>query len=226
MKSLVVVKLIIALTGGTPHVESFTICQEDTGSQVEVQAKAEIDASSFVKSLETALSNSLGSSSVASDTELPRWLTDQTESGKEKNGDYSFLVVTIPQADLVASHDELREKLQTEARSFIDQNILRHVYSSDVPFLTNDYIEKEILSVNPERVFTKTLVRPGGEMFQIYRQLTIPAVVVKKLVDFERSIVAGERSIQVGLAAAALLGMVGVMSGLVGFMAQREKPKA
>ena len=224
MKSLVVVKLIIALTGGTPHIESFSILQEESGKDTKVEAKAEIDASSFVKSLETALSNSVSNSATDSKPELPSWLTELDDK-EEKNGDHSFLVVTIPQADVAACTEELNEKLPAEVHSFIDKNILRHIDADSVPFLTSDYIKKEILSLNPDRSFTKTLVRPGGEMFQIYRQLTIPSSEVKRLVEYERSVVAGERSVEVGLGAAALLGAIAAMSGFLGLLARREKSK-
>lgn len=225
MKSLVVVKLIIALTGSTPHIESFSILQEEATSEVEVSAKAEIDASSFVKSLENALSHSMNGSPAVSEPELPSWLTEQPDVGREKDGGHSFLVVTIPQADVTACQEELAEKLPMEARAFIESNILTHIKADGVPFLTSEYLEKEILSNNPDRTFTKTLIRPGGEMFQIYRQLTIPAAVAKRLVEFERGIVAGERSVRVGLGAAAVLGMVGAMSGVLGLMARRERSK-
>jgi hypothetical protein len=224
MKSLVVVKLIIALTGGTPHIESFSILQEESGNDTKVEAKAEIDASSFVKSLETALSNSVSNAAANGEPQLPSWLTDPDDK-EEKNGDHSFLVVTIPQADVAACAEELSEKLPAEVHSFIDKNILRHIDADSVPFLTSDYIKKEILSLNPERSFTKTLVRPGGEMFQIYRQLTIPASEVKRLVEYERSVVAGERSVEVGLGAAALLGVIAAMSGFLGLLARSEKSK-
>jgi hypothetical protein len=230
MKSLVVVKLIIALTGGTPHIESFSILQEESGAEskveatAEVEAKAEIDASSFVKSLETALSNSVSSSMNGNEPEMPSWLMD-SEGVEEKNGDHKFLVVTIPQSDVAACDEELKEKLPAEVHTFIDKNILRHIDADSVPFLTNDYIKKEILSLNPDRTFTKTLVRPGGDMFQIYRQLTIPSSEVKRLVEYERSVVAGERSVEVGLGAAAVLGVVGAMSGFLGLLARREKSK-
>jgi hypothetical protein len=230
MKSLVVVKLIIALTGGTPHIESFSILQEEAGSEskveatAEVEAKAEIDASSFVKSLETALSNSVSNATSGSESELPAWLMEG-EDAEEKNGDHRFLVVTIPHTDVAACDEELKEKLPAEVHSFIDKNILRHIDADSVPFLTSDYIKREILSLNPDRTFTKTLVRPGGDMFQIYRQLTIPSSAVKRLVEYERSIVAGERSVEVGIGAAMLLGAVGTVSGFLGLLARREKSK-
>ncbi len=94
-----------------------------------------------------------------------------------------------------------------------------------MPYLTDDYIKREILSLNPERTLTKTLTRPGGDMFQIYRQLTIPSSEVKKLVEYERSIVAGERSVEVGVGAASIVGLVGGISGLLGLLARREKAK-
>lgn len=230
MKSLVVVKLIIALTGGTPHIESFSILQEESSSESKVEAKAEIepkaeiDASSFVKSLETALNNSVSNAASGMEPELPAWLMDSGDD-EEKNGEHKFLVVTIPQADVAACDEELKEKLPAEVHSFIDKNILRHIDADSVPFLTNDYIKKEILSLNPERTFTKTLVRPGGDMFQIYRQLTIPSTEVKRLVEYERGVVAGERSVQVGFVAAVLLGAVGSVSGILGMLARREKSK-
>ncbi|MCU0711277.1 MAG: hypothetical protein MUC43_04400 [Pirellula sp.] len=224
MKSLVVVKLIIALTGGTPHIESFSILQEESGSEIKVETKAEIDASSFVKSLETALTNSVNGSTASGEPELPAWLT-ATEDRAESDGDHSFLVITIPQPDVAACEEELKEKLPAEVHAFIDTNILRHIEANTVPFLTNDYIKKEILSLNPDRTFTKTLARPGGEMFQIYRQLTIPSSEVKRLVEYERSVVAGERSVKVGVGAASVIGVVGGLSALLGLMARREKSK-
>lgn len=224
MKSLVVVKLIIALTGSTPHIESFSIVQEEASGEAKIETKAEIDASSFVKNLETALTNSFSGAAASSESELPDWLTE-TEGNQEKSGDHSFLVITIPHTDVAACEEELKEKLPTEVKAFIDKNLLRHIDADSVPYLTDDYIRREILSLNPERTLTKTLTRPGGDMFQIYRQLTIPSSEVKKLVEYERSIVAGERSVEVGVGAASIVGLVGGISGLLGLLARREKAK-
>jgi hypothetical protein len=292
MKSLIAIKLIIVLTSGASHAESFADRQDQASTDSAQQSteslqddravpnttvpntavptdrtvewKAEIDATAFMKSLETALTKALeiiqtkaemirasetsgesnalskrSSSAYSSHIEtaspevgaksideqvFPSWVTE-AEGGVTSNGDHTFLVVTIPHTDVASCTDDLAEKLPSEVLTYIHKKILRHTSVESIPFLTADYIQSEILNVNSNRTFTKTLVRPGGEMFQIYRQVTIPSSHVAKILDYERDSVSGERSVQIGVGTALLLSMVGAMSGLLGVMARREKSK-
>ncbi|XZE18425.1 hypothetical protein SH449x_003718 [Pirellulaceae bacterium SH449] len=287
MKSLIAIKLIVVLTSGASHVESFADrqdeasshsaqqptenLQDDTGvpntgvpTDKTVEWKAEIDATAFMNSLETVLTKAIeliktkaemvqasetsgdsdGMSEGASSTErplvetasqdvgtksvgeqdFPSWVSE-AEGGVTSKGDHTFLVVTIPHTDVASCTDDLADKLPSEVLTYIHKKILRHTSVESIPFLSADYIQREILNVNSDRTFTKTLVRPGGEMYQIYRQVTIPASHVTKILNYERDIVSGERSVRIGAGTAVLISMVGAMSGLLGLLSRREKSK-
>lgn len=185
-------------------------------------ASSEKVSSTENSQVETA-SPEVGTKSVG-EQDFPSWVSE-AEGGLTSNGDHTFLVVTIPHTDVVSCTDDLADKLPSEVLTYIHKKILRHTSVESVPFLTADYIQSEILNVNSNRTFTKTLVRPGGEMFQIYRQVTIPASHVARILDYERDSVSGERSVRIGAGTALLLSLVGAMSGLLGVMARREKSK-
>lgn len=183
---------------------------------------SEVASSADISQFETA-SPDVGTKSVG-EHDFPSWVTE-AEGGVTSNGDHTFLVVTIPHTDVTSCTDDLADKLPSEVLTYIHKKILRHTSVESIPFLNADYIQSEILNVNSDRTFTKTLVRPGGEMFQIYRQVTIPASHVARILDYERDSVSGERSVRIGAGTALLLSMVGAMSGLLGVMARREKSK-
>jgi hypothetical protein len=154
-------------------------------------------------------------------------LNDQTpdwvKQGVVRGDDHSFAISSSLSPDLEQCREDLESRLLSEVQNYLDKNVLEHMPAFRLKELTEDYVKKYWLK--KEQWFDNLQDRPSGTYHQLWVGLHISAEQLKMVSEWEKACLREERVQQAGVAGGIGVGVITLLSGLVGVFARREKAK-
>jgi hypothetical protein len=166
-------------------------------------------------------------STTESDAEVPRWVTElvgQTETATSTESiQQAFVVMSNPEEDLSTCQKDIQERIEAEIIDHINNKVLRYLTAEDLQ-INKKWIEKNVLSESND-TYTKVSDLPSGRYYQIYRRINLSPKVVRLIQSREQEKMMHRRSTEVGALGGIGLAGMGLLSGLIGLLAKREKAK-
>lgn len=203
------------------------------GSGKEEVVGAEIDASMSLESIsESPTKPADGSDAAVSDLEsldpstikilnenTPEWVKEGLVLGE----DHRLAVSSSLFPDREQCVGDLKSRLMNEVRSYLDKHVLQLTSASQLPELTEEYVEANWLVA--DRDFDNVQDRPSGTYHQLWKELKISSEQLEVVRGWEKSRVREARTKQVGVLGGLGIASITVFSGLIGVLARREKAK-
>lgn len=201
---------------------------EESGK--EAIAGAEIDASMSLESISESPTNSRDaavSDSAALDPSSIKILNENTpdwvKEGLVLGEDHRLAVSSSLFPDREQCVGDLKSRLMNEVRSYLDKHVLELTNASQLPELTEEYVESNWLVANRE--FDNVQDRPSGTYHQLWKELRISSEQLEVVRGWERTRVRETRTKQVGVLGGLGIAAITMFSGLIGVLARREKAK-
>jgi hypothetical protein len=152
-------------------------------------------------------------------SETPDWVKDGLVLGDE----HRLAISSSLLPDLAQCEEDLKSRMMSEVRSYLDKHVLNHTNASQLLELTPEYVEK--YWVVPNRVFDNVQDRPSGTYHQKWVELQLSAEQLDKVRSWERTHLRERRTKQIGVLGGAGIAGIALFSGLIGLLARREKAK-
>lgn len=197
-----------------------------TGSEPESESVT--NGTSTPKSAPTSSTLETGSKSADSESrrlehlppdDAPDWVREEPQL----HGGHVFTIWTTESPDLEGCREEFDAILLPQVQKHLDEHVLRHVQAKNLSELTKEYIEKYWLVEGKE--FDDISERPTGAHHRLWKQIHITESQIDTVRDWENRIVVSQRTKHVGLAGAATLAGMTLLSGMIGLLARREEAK-
>lgn len=189
-------------------------------------AKAEVDGS---ESFDSVSGDSASADEVGKylDT-MPIPVLNGSTPDWVKNGlvvgeDLSFAISSTFMADLEQCREDLKSRMMSEVRDYLDKNVLQFAEAYTLPELTQEYVEK--YWVKKGQVFENIQDRPAGTFHQLWIGLHISSEQLTKIREWEKQNVREQRTRKVGIFGGVGVCVITLLSGSVGLLARREKAK-
>jgi hypothetical protein len=190
------------------------------------KAKAEVDGS---ESFDSVTGDSASADEVGKylDT-MPIPVLNGSTPDWVKNGlvvgeDLSFAISSTFMADLEQCREDLKSRMMSEVREYLDKNVLQFAEAYKLPELTQEYVEK--YWVKKGQVFENIQDRPAGTYHQLWIGLHISSEQLTKIREWEKQSVREQRTRKVGIFGGVGVCVITLLSGAVGLLARREKAK-
>ena len=119
--------------------------------------------------------------------------------------------------------EDLKLRMMHEVNIYLREHVLQISEQESLPKLDCEYVEK--FWVNPKQVFDNVQEREGVVYHQLWIGLHISADQLKKVRDWEKQNIRESRTAKVGVMGGIGIGAISLLSGLVGFLARRERAK-
>jgi hypothetical protein len=203
------------------------------GSGKEEVVGAEIDASMSLESIsESPTKPADGVDAAVSDLEsqdpssikiLNENTPDWVKEGLVLGEDHRLAVSSSLFPDREQCVGDLKSRLMNEVRSYLDKHVLELTSASQLPELTEEYVEANWLVA--DREFDNVQDRPSGTYHQLWKELRISSEQLEVVRGWEKSRVRETRTKQVGVLGGVGIAAITVFSGLIGVLARREKAK-
>ncbi len=204
---------------------------EESGT-VEVVG-AEIDASMSLESIsETPTKSTDATDTAVTDLEsldpssikiLNENTPDWVKEGLVLGEDHRLAVSSSLFPDREQCIGDLKSRLMNEVRSYLDKHVLELTSASQLPELTEEYVESNWLVA--DREFDNIQDRPSGTYHQLWKELRISSEQLEVVRGWEKSRVREKRTKQVGVLGGLGIATITLFSGLIGVLARREKAK-
>ena len=207
---------------------------EESGKEVIVDA--EIDASMSLESISETPTESADASdatdAAVSDLEsldptsikiLNENTPDWVKEGLVLGEDHRLAVGSSLFPDREQCVGDLKSRLMNEVRSYLDKHVLKLTSASQLPELTEEYVESNWLVA--DREFDNVQDRPSGTYHQLWKELRISSEQLEVVRRWEKSRVREIRTKQAGVLGGLGIAAITVFSGLIGVLARREKAK-
>lgn len=149
----------------------------------------------------------------------PEWVKNGLVLGEE----LSFAISSTFMADLEQCREDLKSRMMSEVRDYLDKNVLPIVQAHSLPELTQEYVEK--YWVKKGQVFDNIQDRPAGSYHQLWIGLHISSEQLAKIREWEKQTVREQRTRKVGVFGGLGVCAITLLSGAVGLLARREKAK-
>lgn len=203
------------------------------GSGKEEVVGAEIDASMSLESISESPTKPADATDAAvSDLEsqdpssikiLNENTPDWVKEGLVLGEDHRLAVSSSLFPDREQCVGDLKSRLMNEVRSYLDKHVLELTSASQLPELTEEYVEANWLVA--DREFDNVQDRPSGTYHQLWKELRISSEQLEVVRGWEKSRVRETRTKQVGVLGGLGIAAITVFSGLIGVLARREKAK-
>ena len=201
---------------------------EDSGK--EATGRAEIDASTSLEPISETTTKSTDaavSDSAALDPASTKILNENTpdwvKEGLVLGEDHRLAVSSSLFPDREQCVGDLKSRLMNEVRSYLDKHVLELTNASQLPELTEEYVESNWLVANRE--FDNVQDRPSGTYHQLWKELRISSEQLEVVRGWERSRVREIRTKQAGVLGGLGIAAITLFSGMIGVLARREKAK-
>ena len=203
------------------------------GSGKEEVVGAEIDASMSLESISESPTKPADATDAAvSDLEsqdpssikiLNENTPDWVKEGLVLGEDHRLAVSSSLFPDREQCIGDLKSRLMNEVRSYLDKHVLELTSASQLPELTEEYVEANWLVA--DREFDNVQDRPTGTYHQLWKELRISSDQLEVVRGWEKSRVREKRTKQIGVLGGLGITAITVFSGLIGVLARREKAK-
>ncbi|MFY7874068.1 MAG: hypothetical protein ACOVQM_01390 [Pirellula sp.] len=203
------------------------------GSGKEEVVGAEIDASMSLESISESPTKPADATDAAvSDLEsqdpssikiLNENTPDWVKEGLVLGEDHRLAVSSSLFPDREQCIGDLKSRLMNEVRSYLDKHVLELTSASQLPELTEEYVEANWLVA--DREFDNVQDRPSGTYHQLWKELRISSDQLEVVRGWEKSRVREKRTKQIGVLGGLGITAITVFSGLIGVLARREKAK-
>ena len=191
---------------------------------------AEIDASMSLESISetpTKSTDSAVSDLAPLDPSSMKILNENTpdwvKEGLVLGEDHRLAVSSSLFPDREQCVGDLKSRLMSEVRSYLDKHVLELTNASQLPELTEQYVESNWLVANRE--FDNVQDRPSGTYHQLWKELRISSEQLEVVRGWERSRLRETRTKQVGVLGGLGIAAITMFSGLIGVLARQEKAK-
>ena len=148
---------------------------------------------------------------------------DWVKSGLVLGEDLSFAISSSFMADQEQCREDLKSRMMSEVREYLDKNVLQFAEAYKLPELTQEYVEK--YWVKKGQVFENIQDRPAGTFHQLWIGLHISSEQLTKIREWEKQSVREQRTRKVGIFGGVGVCVITLLSGAVGLLARREKAK-
>ena len=149
----------------------------------------------------------------------PEWVKNGLVLGE----DLSFAISSTFMADLEQCREDLKSRMMSDVRDYLDKNVLQIAQAYSLPELTQEYVEK--YWVKKGQVFDNIQDRPAGSYHQLWIGLHISSEQLAKIREWEKQTVREQRTRKVGVFGGVGVCAITLLSGAVGLLARREKAK-
>jgi len=192
------------------------------GAEIDASVSLESISETPTKSTDTAVSDvaPLDPSSMKILNEnTPDWVKEGLVLGE----DHRLAVSSSLFPDREQCVGDLKSRLMSEVRSYLDKHVLELTNASQLPELTEQYVESNWLVANRE--FDNVQDRPSGTYHQLWKELRISSEQLEVVRGWERSRLREIRTKQVGVLGGLGIAAITMFSGLIGVLARQEKAK-
>jgi hypothetical protein len=189
-------------------------------------AKAEVDGSESFETVAGDISSAVEVGKYIESMPIPvlngstpEWVKNGLVLGE----DLSFAISSTYMTDLEQCRDDLKSRMMSEVREYLDKNVLQIAQAYSLPELTQEYVEK--YWVKKGQVFENIQDRPAGTFHQLWIGLHISSEQLSKIREWEKQTVREQRTKRVGIFGGVGVCAITLLSGAVGLLARREKAK-
>ncbi|MCY2982466.1 MAG: hypothetical protein NTY15_02380 [Planctomycetota bacterium] len=227
--------LVRAMPKSTQEQPSSSIPSPPAIPNIPAPAKAEVDGSESFDSVAGGIS-SVEAAGKYIDTmpipvlngSTPEWVKNGLVLGEEHSAlvpgeDHSFAISSTLMSDLEQCREDLKTRMMSEVRDYLDKHVLQFAEALRLPELTQEYVEK--YWVKKGQVFDNIQDRPAGNYHQLWIGLHISSEQLTKIREWEKQTVREQRTRKVGIFGGLGVCAITLLSGAVGLLARREKAK-
>lgn len=203
-----------------------TLFSENSEAEIDANTSFEpIAESSSTASDETvdAVGRDLTSPDASTTKILNENTPDWVKEGLVMGDDHKLAISSSLFPDREQCKEDLKVRLMIEVRSYLDKHVLRLARSSQLPELTQEYVEANWVVANRE--FDNVQDRPSGTYHQLWMELQISAEQLEVVRGWEKSRVREKRVKQVGVLGGMGIAAITCFSAMLGVLARREKAK-